>query len=87
MFKLSSAILLALACLLCSYHIQKNIYRSWQKLALEKKRSEQLLLNILPTSIADRLKHSNSLIADYFAQASILFADIQNFTPLCKSMD
>ena len=85
-FKYSSACLLALACLLCSYHIQKNIYRSWHKLAFEKQRSEQLLLNILPHSIAQRLKESNSLIADYFAQASILFADIQNFTPLCKSL-
>jgi adenylate cyclase len=85
-FKFSSACLLALACLLCSYHIQKNIYRSWHKLAFEKQRSEQLLLNILPHSIAQRLKESNSLIADYFAQASILFADIQNFTPLCKSL-
>lgn len=87
MFKFSSACLLALACLLCSYHIQKNIYRSWHKLAFEKQRSERLLLNILPLSIAQRLKESNSLIADYFAQASILFADIQNFTPLCKSLN
>lgn len=86
LFQLSSAFLLALACLLCSYHIQKNIYRSWHKLAFEKQRSEQLLLNILPRSIAQRLKNSNSLIADYFAQASILFADIQNFTPLCKNL-
>jgi adenylate cyclase len=85
MFKLSSACLLALACVLCSYHIEKNIQRSWHKLAYEKQRSEQLLLNILPHSIAQRLKESNALIADYFAQASILFADIQNFTPLCKS--
>lgn len=85
-FKFSSACLLALASLLCSYHIQKNINRSWQKLAREKQRSEQLLLNILPNSIAQRLKDSKTLIADYFAQASILFADIQNFTPLCKSL-
>ena len=86
-FKFSSASLLALACVLCSYHIQKNVVRSWKKIAYEKNRSEQLLLNILPTSIAERLKSSNGLIADYFAQASILFADIQNFTPLCKSME
>lgn len=85
-FKYSSAALLALASLLCSYHIQKNVNRSWQKLAYEKLRSEQLLLNILPNSIAQRLKDSKTLIADYFAQASILFADIQDFTPLCKSL-
>ena len=38
----------------------------------------------MPNTIAQRLKHSKGLIADYFAQASILFADIQDFTPLCK---
>lgn len=83
-FQFASACLLALASLLCSFHIQRNVNRSWQRLADERKRSEQLLLNILPNSIAQRLKHSKNLIADYFAQASILFADIQDFTPLCK---
>ena len=86
LFKFSSACLLALASMLCSFHIQKNVSRSWQKLVLEKHRSEQLLLNILPNSIAQRLKSTNGLIADYFAQASILFADIQGFTPLCKTL-
>lgn len=85
-FQYSSAILLALASILCSFHIQKNVNRSWKKLSTEKRRSEQLLLNILPNSVAQRLKNSKTLIADYFAQASILFADIQNFTPLCKSL-
>lgn len=85
-FSLSCAILFALSCLLCSFHLWKNVNRSWQKLAAEKTKSEQLLLNILPASIAQRLKLSPSLIADYFAQASILFADIQNFTPLCKQL-
>jgi adenylate cyclase len=85
-FKLSYSCLFAVACLLCSFHLWKNVNRSWQKLDLEKSRSEQLLLNILPFSIAQRLKYSPTLIADYFEQASILFADIQDFTPLCKKL-
>lgn len=85
-FKISCASLFALASVVCSVHLQKNVTRSWRKLAEEKRRSEQLLLNILPSTIAQRLKDSNTLIADYFAQASILFADIQDFTPLCKQM-
>lgn len=85
-FRLSCASLFALSCILCSYHLWKNVNRSWQKLAQEKNRSERLLLNILPSSIAQRLKCSPTLIADYFEQASILFADIQNFTPLCKNL-
>ncbi len=85
-FRLSCGSLFALACLLCSFHLWKNVNRSWHKLALEKHRSEKLLLNILPASIASRLKRSPDFIADYFSEASILFADIQNFTPLCKQL-
>jgi adenylate cyclase len=85
-FKLLYTCLFALSCLLCSFYLWKIVDRSWQKLAVEKNHSEQLLLNILPLSIAQRLKHSPKLIADYFEQASILFADIQNFTPLCKKL-
>lgn len=46
----------------------------------EQKRSEALLLNILPAPIAERLKHDQELIADKFSEASILFADIVGFT-------
>jgi adenylate cyclase len=84
--KISCSISFALSCLLCSYHIRKNINRNWQKLATERERSERLLLNILPLSVAQRLKHSSDLIADYFEQASILFADIQDFTYLCNKL-
>ncbi len=56
-----------------------------QKLYLERERSEGLLLNILPANIVQRLKSSSNIIADYFEKVSILFADIQNFTPLTKN--
>jgi class 3 adenylate cyclase len=42
--------------------------------------SESLLANILPASIASRLKSSASLIADGYADASVLFADIVGYT-------
>jgi len=48
----------------------------------EQERSERLLLNILPAPIAKRLKQDESTIADYFAEATVLFADIVNFTTL-----
>jgi class 3 adenylate cyclase len=41
--------------------------------------SERLLLNVLPASVAERLKHGDK-VADYIEEASILFADIANFT-------
>ena len=51
-------------------------------LRVEQDRAENLLLNILPRSIADRLKADTATIADQFAAASILFADVVDFTPL-----
>jgi len=50
-------------------------------LRAEQVKSENLLLNILPRSIADRLKAQNQPIADQFQAASILFADVVDFTP------
>jgi adenylate cyclase len=51
-------------------------------LRTEQDRAESLLLNILPRSIADRLKSDTATIADQFAAASILFADVVDFTTL-----
>jgi class 3 adenylate cyclase len=48
----------------------------------EKQRSEDLLLNVLPDSIASRLKKGEQPIADYFEEASVVFIDIANFTKL-----
>jgi len=55
-------------------------------LRIEQDRAENLLLNILPRSIADRLKADTSTIADQFAAASILFADVVDFTPRAERL-
>jgi guanylate cyclase len=47
-------------------------------------RADTLLLNILPRSIADKLKATPQTIADSFTSASILFADVVDFTPLAE---
>jgi class 3 adenylate cyclase len=46
--------------------------------------SERLLLNILPRSIADRLKREEGLIATAHADVTVLFADIVDFTPFVE---
>ena len=46
----------------------------------QKDEIEQLLLNILPKSIADRLQNGQSIIADSFSDVSVLFADLVGFT-------
>jgi adenylate cyclase len=52
----------------------------------ERERSEALLLNILPKDIASILKNESRTIADQFDGASILFADVVDFTPMSAKM-
>lgn len=58
-----------------------------QLLQLEQEKSEQLLLNVLPAPIAERLKQSPGVIADHFDEVTVLFADIVGFTALSATMD
>ena len=44
--------------------------------------SERLLLNVLPGPVAERLKAGETTIADAYADATVLFADLVGFTPL-----
>ncbi len=48
--------------------------------------SERLLLNILPVSIADRLRKGETIIADRFEEMTVLFADVVGFTPLSSRL-
>ena len=52
----------------------------------ERERSEALLLNILPKDIVSILKRESRTIADHFDGASILFADVVDFTPMSEKM-
>ena len=54
--------------------------------ALLLEESDALLLNILPRRIAERLKTSGESIAESFDAASVLFADIVDFTPMSAQM-
>lgn len=52
----------------------------------EQNKTENLLLNLLPEPIADRLKDEPGVIADKFENATILFADLVNFTQISTTM-
>ncbi|WP_313654397.1 transporter substrate-binding protein [Planktothrix agardhii] len=54
--------------------------RVLEALQAEREKSERLLLNILPPSIAEQLKQNQHSIAERFEQATIMFADIVDFT-------
>lgn len=55
-----------------------------QKYAIQEQRdqADKLLYNVLPEQIAEQLKQSPQTIAEEFESASVLFADIVNFTPI-----
>lgn len=55
-------------------------------LAEEQKKSERLLLNVLPEKIASRLKNGDGLIADSYADVTVMFADLVNFTQLTAQL-
>ena len=58
-----------------------------QELHEEQVRSENLLLNVLPKKIADRLKREPGTIAEAHKAVTILFADIVGFTPLTSQLN
>ena len=69
----------------------KNLY---ERVVAEKKVSERLLLNVLPHSIAERLKgrpettanNFTEVIADSFEDVTVLFADIVDFTKFSEGV-
>jgi adenylate cyclase len=63
------------------WYALREITRAERAIEAEYNRSESLLANILPTTIAQRLKDpSRSIVADKYDDASVLFADIAGFT-------
>ena len=66
---------------------QKRLEEAHHHLQIEQDRSERLLLNILPGPIAERLKNSNLTIADGFADVSVMFVDIVNFTRIAEGLN
>ena len=66
--------------LLATFAHQRN--EALVAVRVEQEKSEALLVNVLPGSIAARLKATDRTIADHFDETSILFADVVDFTRL-----
>ncbi len=58
----------------------------YQQLLDARERSEKLLLNVLPASIARRLRGGEKTIADIFPEATVMFADIAGFAQISSRM-
>jgi class 3 adenylate cyclase len=59
---------------------RRALDRANRLLQAERERSEQLLRNVLPGPVADRLKGGEAVIADRFTEVTVLFADLVDFT-------
>jgi adenylate cyclase len=57
-----------------------------RNLNIERKKSDNLLLNILPESIADELKQNNFVVPVRYESVSILFTDMAGFTKVAEKM-
>jgi class 3 adenylate cyclase len=91
-FALNFAAMSTIVYLLISYFVRQRdklaerLDVQHELLKNEQEKSERLLLNILPGPIATRLKNEHITIADGFADVTVMFADIINFTRLAEEM-
>ncbi len=67
-------------------HLRDREREMTEALRVEKERSEQILLNILPRAIVTRLNDGEAVIADQLRDVTILFADIVGFTRIASKM-
>jgi CheY-like chemotaxis protein len=60
--------------------LQRQLAENNRQLALEKQKSEALLLNVLPARVAQELMERGSCTPQYFPEVSVGFVDIVHFT-------
>ncbi len=67
-------------------NLEQKVDERTQQLTIEKKKSDDLLLNILPLEIAEELKQTGSSGARQYENVTVLFADFVNFTSISEQM-
>jgi class 3 adenylate cyclase len=69
-----------------AYRLRVRQRQTRAALEAEEKKSTELLLNVFPASIVPRLRAGESPIADQYADVTVIFADIVEFTPLAEQL-
>lgn len=62
------------------------VFRQRNRIASEKERSEELLLNILPEEVAQELKDKGEAEAQLIENVTVLFSDFKGFTALSEQL-
>jgi adenylate cyclase len=63
-----------------------SIFMGLMKTARERKKSDELLLNILPVKVADELKKTGSAEAKHFDEVTVMFTDFKGFTTISEKL-
>lgn len=64
--------------------VQKLLMQKNQEIEVEKGRSDELLLNILPGDVADELKNTGKYESRYFEKVTVMFTDFKDFTKVSE---
>src|SRR5581483_7654261 len=91
-FVLNFTIMSTIVWLLLRYFVQQRdryqneLAEQHALVRIEREKSDRVLISILPVHVAERLKRSPGTIADGFADVSVMFADIVDFTRLAEEL-
>jgi class 3 adenylate cyclase len=69
-----------------AYRLRQRQRETRLALEREERKSHELLINVFPEAIVPRLRSGEAPIADQFADVSVVFADIVEFTPLAERL-
>jgi len=64
----------------------QELARQKEEIEEEKKKSDILLLNILPQEVAEQLKNKGTVQAKHYKTVSVMFSDFKGFTTIAESM-
>ncbi len=62
------------------------VYKQRRRIAKEKKKGDDLLLNILPAEVAEELKAKGSAEAKHFDEVTVMFTDFKGFTQISEKL-
>lgn len=66
--------------------LEREVWQRTAELREEKRKSDDLLLNILPVEVAEELKSKGSAEAQLFDSVTVLFTDFKGFTQLSEKL-
>lgn len=66
--------------------LEQQVSERTSELQLEKQKSDDLLLNILPHEVAEELKNTGKTEAQHYDEVSVLFTDFVSFTSISQKL-